>query len=131
VLRTIAVAAAALMSVGLAGATASAAPAGTAHGLCVIINYQVVKCLNGNEADAGQYLKKADGLWNNAYPGGLDDALVYWGPNRTGAWLGICNGTALYDLRQWTFPGGAAGHGQPLWHNIASFKWADLGGLCA
>jgi hypothetical protein len=88
---------------------------------------------SGNSSNWGACRNKSESLWNNGYPGGNDDVLVYWGTSYSGAWRGICNGAALADLRQWPYDysGGASGNGQALWHNISSHKWAALGGPCA
>ncbi|OXM59120.1 hypothetical protein [Amycolatopsis vastitatis] len=81
----------------------------------------------------GACANQDESLWNNGYPGALDDVLIYWGRNQTGAWRGVCNGNALSNVSGLTFDysGGASGHGEPIWHNIASHRWATLGGACA
>ncbi|MGW3994706.1 hypothetical protein ACWEF6_14585 [Amycolatopsis sp. NPDC004772] len=74
-----------------------------------------------------------ESLWNNGYPGRLDDVLVFYAPGPSGAWRGVCNGDALPDISGLTFDwsGGEDGHGESIWHNIAAHKWATLGGVCA
>jgi hypothetical protein len=88
---------------------------------------------SGNSTNWGACRNKVESLWNNGYPGGKDDVLVYWGLNYGGAWRGICNGAALGDLGQWPFDwsNGKPGNGEALWKNISSHQWAALGGACA
>jgi hypothetical protein len=86
-----------------------------------------------SSSDWGACANHDESLWNNGYPGALDDVLVYWGYGQTGAWRGVCNGDALPDVSGLTFDysGGASGNGSSIWHNIASHRWATLGGVCA
>lgn len=66
-------------------------------------------------------------LWNNGYPGNLDDVLVFWAPDYAGSYRGIHNGVVLDDLRQWTFDDtGLPGSNEWLYNNISSHKWVNL-----
>ena len=92
--------------------------------------YQLDNCdqFDGNMPTWGNCANKSESLWNNGYPGNLDDVLVFWGYNYGGAWRGLYNGALLNNLSEFTFDysNGEPGHGKPLWHNITSSKWVNL-----
>jgi hypothetical protein len=83
---------------------------------------------DGNADTWGYCANKSESLWNNGYPGNFDDVLVFWSYNYQGAWRGLYNGALLDSLDDFTFDysGGLPGHGEKLWHNIASHKWTNL-----
>ncbi len=137
----VAIAATALVAGGVTAEAATAPPASpaTAQSDGYFYSYNGTGFTNlcgrwsGNSPNWGVCRNKTESLWNNGYPGAFDDVLVYWGLNYTGAYRGVCNGDALPDVSGLTFDwsNGAAGHGESLWHNISSHKWATLGGVCA
>lgn len=88
---------------------------------------------SGNSSNWGACANQDESLWNNGYPGRLDDVLVYYAAGPSGAWRGVCNGDALPDVSGLTFDwsGGLPGNGRSIWHNIHAHKWATLGGVCA
>ncbi|MEU1372307.1 peptidase inhibitor family I36 protein [Streptomyces triculaminicus] len=92
------------------------------------LNYQGPACTwAGNSSNWGSCKNQATSLWNNGYPGNLDDVWVYWGSGYTGAGRGVYNGVALPDLRQYTFDAGTGrGAGEQLNDNIASHRWVNL-----
>lgn len=80
----------------------------------------------GSDDDWGVCRNATASLWNNGYPGNLDDVRVYWGVNQTGASRGVYNGVALGDLRNWTFDNNGSGAGEWLYNNISSHQWVNL-----
>lgn len=82
---------------------------------------------SGEAPDWGSCRNQVSSLWNNGYPGNLDDIWVYWGLNYTGARRGVYNGVGLSDLRQWTFDANTGpGSGEWLNDNISSHRWTNL-----
>jgi hypothetical protein len=110
--------------------TGSAAPEATGFLFVYYGTYQDNVCgqFDQNQSVWGPCTNKAESLFNDGYPGNRDDAKVYWGSNYTGAWRYLYNGAILNDLHDFTFDpsNGASGHGQQLWHNIASSSWVNL-----
>ncbi|WP_267243602.1 hypothetical protein [Streptomyces sp. PR69] len=81
----------------------------------------------GNAGNWGQCRNKASSLWNNGYPGNLDDVWVHWDTGCRGARRGVHNGVALADLRRWTFDRNTGpGSGEALNDNISSHCWTNL-----
>ncbi|PDP88127.1 hypothetical protein CQJ94_08350 [Glycomyces fuscus] len=81
----------------------------------------------GNSSNWGACRNTTSSLWNNGYPGNLDDVWVYWGLNHSGARRGVHNGVALANLSQWTFDANTgSGSGQALNNNISSHMWTNL-----
>jgi hypothetical protein len=82
---------------------------------------------SGNSSNWGACRNTTSSLWNNGYPGNLDDVWVYWGLNHSGARRGVHNGVALANLGHWHFDADTgAGSGQPLNNNISSHRWTNL-----
>ncbi|MBE8521436.1 hypothetical protein ILP97_28770 [Amycolatopsis sp. H6(2020)] len=137
----VAIAATALVAGGVSAEAATAPPASpaTAQANGYFYTYNgtwftdFCAAWSGNSGDWGGCANQDESLWNNGYPGRLDDVLVYFAPGPSGAWRGVCNGDALPDVSGLTFDwsGGLDGHGQSIWHNIAAHRWATLGGVCA
>jgi hypothetical protein len=81
----------------------------------------------GDSADWGTCRNQVSSLWNNGYPGNLDDVWVYWGTNHSGARRGVHNGVSIADLSPYTFDAGTGtGAGQSINNNIASHRWTNL-----
>ncbi|MFC5144819.1 peptidase inhibitor family I36 protein [Streptomyces aureoversilis] len=91
-------------------------------------NYTGFSCSwTGNSNNWGQCRNQASSLWNNGFPGNLDDVWVYWAPNRTEARRGVHNGVAISNLATVTFDAGTGkGAGQNLNDNISSHQWTNL-----
>ncbi|GHC80900.1 hypothetical protein GCM10007079_20190 [Nocardiopsis terrae] len=81
----------------------------------------------GNSSHWGSCRNTTSSLWNNGYPGNLDDVRVYWGLNHSGAHRGVRNGMAFANLSHWYFDADTgAGSGQTLNNNISSHMWINL-----
>ncbi|MEU7722088.1 hypothetical protein [Streptomyces tibetensis] len=81
----------------------------------------------GNSANWGACRNVISSLWNNGYPGNLDDVWVYYRINYGGARRGVYNGVAISDLGPYPFDAGTgAGAGQSINDNISSHKWTNL-----
>ncbi|MEU5977875.1 peptidase inhibitor family I36 protein [Streptomyces sp. NPDC047315] len=76
----------------------------------------------GNASNYGSSDNTASSLWNNGYPGALDDVRVYLDARYAGPSRGIHNGVALADLQQWRYDG----TNRSLDNSISSHKWVDL-----
>jgi hypothetical protein len=77
--------------------------------------------------DWGACSNQISSLWNNGYPGNLDDVWLYWGANYTGARRGVYNGGYLPDLAPYTFDARTGtGAGQSINNNVASHRWTNL-----
>ncbi|MFF1448373.1 hypothetical protein ACFVYF_09495 [Streptomyces sp. NPDC058274] len=82
---------------------------------------------SGEAPDWGSCRNQVSSLFNNGYPGNLDDIWVYWGLNYTGARRGVYQGVGLSDLRQWKFDANTGpGSGEWLNDNISSHRWTNL-----
>jgi hypothetical protein len=81
----------------------------------------------GNSTDWGTCRNQVSSLWNNGYPGDLDDVWLYWGTNYSGARRGVHNGVSIADLQPYTFDAGTGtGAGQSINNNVSSHKWTNL-----
>lgn len=81
----------------------------------------------GNSSDWGTCRNQISSLWNNGYPGNLDDVWVYWGTGPSGARRGVYNGVAIPNLAPYTFDAGTgAGSGQSINDNISAHRWTNL-----
>ncbi|MFD6289233.1 hypothetical protein [Streptomyces sp. NPDC060205] len=116
-----------------AGSTSpSPSPAGSAANGQLMLYYNInydnwCDDWAGESPDWGACRNKVSSIYNNGYPGNLDDVWVYWGLNYTGARRGIANGVGLSDLRLWTFDANTgSGSGQALNDNISSHVWANI-----
>ncbi|WP_462188444.1 MULTISPECIES: hypothetical protein [unclassified Frankia] len=77
--------------------------------------------------DWGSCRNQISSLWNNGYPGSLDDVWLYWGTHQTHARRGVYNGVYLPDLAPYTFDAGTGrGAGQSIDNNVASHRWTNL-----
>lgn len=112
--------------------TAPASPAGAqADGYLYVyydLNY-VGPCgkWSGNSPNWGVCRNQVTSVWNNGYPGNLDDVWLYYGLNYTGARRGVYNGVYIADLRPYPFDAGTGtGAGQSINDNVASHRWTNL-----
>ncbi|MET9460912.1 hypothetical protein ABZY05_38615 [Streptomyces canus] len=81
----------------------------------------------GNSANWGSCRNQVSSLWNNGYPGSLDDVWVYYSTDYRGARRGVYNGVAIPDLAPYPFDAGTGtGAGESINNNIASHKWTNL-----
>ncbi|MFH8619543.1 peptidase inhibitor family I36 protein [Streptomyces sp. NPDC017979] len=77
---------------------------------------------SGNASNYGGFNDRASSLWNNGYPGSLDDVRVYLHAGYGNPSRGVHNGVALADLRQWAYDG------TNWWldNSISSHRWVNL-----
>jgi hypothetical protein len=113
-------------------ATTQAAPTSAqADGLLYLwkdTNYQnSCAAYAGNSSDWGNCDNVVSYLWNNGYPGSLDDVWLYYLPNYQGARRGVYNGVRIPDLAPYPFDAGTgSGAGQSINNNVMSHKWTNL-----
>ncbi|GHC45662.1 hypothetical protein [Streptomyces cinnamoneus] len=70
---------------------------------------------------------KISDVWNNGFPGRLEDVRLFWGPGMTGSWVCLQQGESIPDLYDagtvFTAPG--SGRGQLVNDNVSSHDWVD------
>ncbi|MEU1310890.1 hypothetical protein ABZ419_18640 [Streptomyces cinnamoneus] len=79
---------------------------------------------NGNWAGCRN---KISDVWNNGFPGRLQDVRLFWGTGMTGSWVCLHQGESIPDLNAartvFTAPG--RGQGQLVNDNASSHDWVD------
>lgn len=77
---------------------------------------------SGNSDGWGWMSDNASSVWNNGYPGGKDDVVVYKHAAFSGPKRGIYNGTVINDLSTVYFDGTSDGMND----DITSHEWVAL-----
>lgn len=94
------------------------------------INFSGGVCAwSGNSNDWGSCKNRASSVWNNGFVETIDDVLLYWGTNNSGASYCVSVGVSIANLVPVHFNRAGAGLGQSLNDNVASHRWVN-GSTC-